>query len=90
MNINVRLNQILRDPIFTNDISLTERDIFFDRFCVEILPKINDQIKSFSIESVSLERILLASNYPNLCQLDIFIITEEAELYLNGKMLNID
>lgn len=52
MNINVRLNQILHDPIFTekinfrttNGISLTQSEIFFDRFCVEILPKMNDQI----------------------------------------------
>jgi hypothetical protein len=55
-----------------------------DRFCSEILPKIHHQIQWLSLESSSIERILLAANYPNLCQLDIFILTEEPQLHLNG------
>ena len=47
---------------------------------------IADQIKCFSVESTSLKRIVLAGNYPNLHQLDIFIINDEAELPFNGKI----
>ena len=92
MNINARFNRILRDSIFTNqinlrarnDLSLIQPERLFDRFCLEILPKIDDQIRWFSVESASLDRILLAGNYPNLHELDIFI-TDEAELHLTGN-----
>ncbi|CAF1213438.1 unnamed protein product [Rotaria sordida] len=41
-----------------------------DRFCLHILPKINEKIQWFDLESLSMERILLVTNYPNLCGLD--------------------
>lgn len=97
MNINARFNRILRDSVFTNqinliitnDLSLIQPERLFHRFFLEILPKIDDQIIRFGVESASLERILLAGNYPNLHHLDIFL-TEEVELHLTSKISNLD
>ncbi|CAF4365018.1 unnamed protein product, partial [Rotaria sordida] len=53
-----------------------------DRFCLQILPKINNKIKSFNLEISSMKRILLSANYPNLFELGIFNIEKEAALCL--------
>ncbi|CAF1439677.1 unnamed protein product [Adineta steineri] len=36
------------------------------RFCVEILPQIHDHIQIITLETTSIERILLAAQFPNL------------------------
>ncbi len=87
MNVNTRLNQIVHDPIFTTKITLTQPDILLDRFCSEILPKIHHKIKWLKLESASMERILLACDYPNLCQLDIFIIHKNPAIHFSGKKI---
>jgi hypothetical protein len=48
---------------------LSIADSILDRFCTSILPKIDYNIKSLILESESLERILLAADYPNLTEL---------------------
>ncbi|CAF4160796.1 unnamed protein product, partial [Rotaria sordida] len=91
MDVNTRLNQIVHDPTFTTKITLTKSDnlttvlpdIMLDRFCLQILPKICRSIKWLNLESSSMERILLAADYPNLRQLDIFINDQKCFLYLN-------
>ncbi|CAF1286725.1 unnamed protein product [Rotaria sordida] len=91
MDVNTRLNQIVHDPTFTTKITLTKSDnlttvlpdIMLDRFCLQILPKICHSIKWLNLESSSMERILLAADYPNLRQLDIFINDQKCFLYLN-------
>jgi len=56
MNINMRLNQILSDPVFTTQITLMKQnsstditsplsDKVLDRFCFQILPKIHEKIQ---------------------------------------------
>ncbi|CAF5001026.1 unnamed protein product, partial [Rotaria sp. Silwood1] len=90
MDVNTRLNQIVHDPTFTTKITLTKSadlttalpDIMLDRFCLQILPKIHHNIKWLNLESSSMERILLAANYPNLHQLDIFINDQKCFLHL--------
>ncbi|CAF4581714.1 unnamed protein product [Rotaria sp. Silwood2] len=78
IDANKRLDTIVKDSIFTNNLTLTTPfnglnqfpDTIIDRFCREILPKINTRIQSLSVESSTMERILLATNYPNLHRLD--------------------
>ncbi|CAF4143560.1 unnamed protein product, partial [Rotaria sordida] len=94
MDINKRLNQIVSDPIFTREITLMKQiapvkltsplpDTVLDRFCREILPKIHDKIQWLKLETLSMERILLAvNNYSNLRQLDIFIMNTETDMEL--------
>ncbi len=98
MGINMRLDQIIRDTIFTNQISLIKynslpdltsalSDIVLNRFYSQILPQIHHKIKWLSLETLSMERILLAADYPNLRQLDIFLMNEETDMDLfTGKI----
>ncbi|CAF1321536.1 unnamed protein product [Rotaria sordida] len=92
-DINMRLDQIIGDPIFTNEISLIKYnslanrtsalpDIVLDRFYFQILPKICHKIKCFTLETLSIERILLAAEYCNLNQLNIFCMNEEIDIQL--------
>jgi hypothetical protein len=94
MNINMRFNKIVRDPTFTSQIALMKQnsstnltsplsDIVLDRFCLKILPQIHEKIKWLKLETLSMERVLLAvNNYPNLHQLDIFIMNKNIDMQL--------
>ncbi|CAF3475243.1 unnamed protein product [Rotaria socialis] len=93
-----RLHIIAQDKIVTNilnfvsisstsDISsISNRKL--DRFCNEILPQIHRSVNCLVPESVSIERILLAAEYPNLTQLRIFNVKEEiVSRYFKGNEL---
>jgi hypothetical protein len=96
IGINKRLNTIAYDSIFTTHLILYFVDKFIyplpdpmlDRFCLQILPKIHHKIKWLNLESRSMERILLATNYPNLNRLGLYDIDVEKALSLfNSKLL---
>ncbi len=92
-NVNTQLNRIVNDSIFTTKITLmkstgltsTLPDTVLNRFCLEILPEIHQKIQWLNLESASMERILLAADYPNLRQLEIFIADEEPDIHFTGK-----
>lgn len=94
--VNARLDRILHDTMFTKKIALVEttscvkrlNEKILDRFCLEILPKIHDQVQWLSVDSSSIERIFLAAEYSNLKQLDIFITNKETNWRLTGKNSN--
>lgn len=80
---NQRLDMILQEKTFTTSLNFvlpTLYDSFFssiadsiiDRFCINILPKINYDIKSLTLESKSMERILRVVDYPNLTELKLY------------------
>jgi hypothetical protein len=85
IGLNTRFNTIINDTIFRKELTLTSfngsLDQFattkFDRFCVEILPKINDKIKWLNVESATMERILLSTYYPNLYALGLYDLDPE-------------
>ena len=54
-------------------------------FCSDTLPAIQHQIECLKVASTLMERILLAADYPNLSQLDIFIPHEKPILHFNGE-----
>ena len=94
MGSNTRLDRIIRDPCFTTEINLIELndddthghvEKRFDRFCLDILPEIHHLIKCLKVPSTSMERLLLAADYPNLSQLNIFMQDKEPILHLNGE-----
>jgi hypothetical protein len=97
MGVNQRLNRIVHDTIFTCDLCLLEylpdkktssplSDPILDRFCLKILPEIGDRIKTLYLERTSMERILHATNYPNLNKLSLCHIDSEAAMSLfDGK-----
>ncbi|CAF2984933.1 unnamed protein product, partial [Rotaria sp. Silwood2] len=41
-------------------------------FCINILPKINSDIKSLSLESRSMKRIIRVADYPNLTEFKLY------------------
>ncbi|CAF3738425.1 unnamed protein product [Rotaria sordida] len=57
-------------------------DPVLDRFCLQILPKIHCNIKWLNLESSSMTRILLATNYPILYGLGLYNIDVETALSL--------
>ena len=95
MGVHVRLDEIISDPIFTKCLTLMRLSMDnviyplarrkLDRFCSEILPRIGEQVKGINADGFSMERILLAGQYPNLSGLGIYNITEEAFHRVLGK-----
>ncbi|CAF1169275.1 unnamed protein product [Adineta steineri] len=83
---NQRLHMIVKEKTFTNTLTfvlatitddiLSVDDSIVDRFCINILPKIDYNIKSLILESQSMERILLAANYPNLTELKLYNVND--------------
>ncbi|CAF4377732.1 unnamed protein product, partial [Adineta steineri] len=85
LGVNKRLDSIVLDPIFTRKLTIRRSfnglnqlfDTVIDRFCLEILLKIHHKIEWIDVESSSLERILLLTNYPNLNGLGLYDLTAE-------------
>ncbi|CAF3258015.1 unnamed protein product [Rotaria sp. Silwood2] len=101
IGVNKRLNKVLHDSIFTRRLSLLSHfsnDIFYqltdpmlNRFCLQILPQIHDKIEWLDLDSFSMERILRATNYPNLYRLGLFNIEAEMAVHLfSGKIFDLD
>ncbi|CAF2401317.1 unnamed protein product [Rotaria sp. Silwood2] len=99
MNINnQRLHSITQDQIFTNSLNFVPilqstdeissiSDSILDRFCVDILPRIHENVKSLTVESVSMKCILGAGNYPNLTELKLYNFNKAiVSRYFMGKI----
>jgi hypothetical protein len=97
IGVNKRLDEIAHDSMFTNSLTLFGSllcdnisplpDLMLDRFCSQILPDIHHNIRWLELESLSMERILLSTNYPNLFGLGIYNIEKQAALNLfTGKI----
>ncbi|CAF1226607.1 unnamed protein product [Rotaria sordida] len=81
IGVNKRLSTITNDSIFTSHLTLTYfsddfhyplPDPMVDRFCSKILHEIHHKIKWLNLESTSIQRILRATNYPNLYGLGLY------------------
>ncbi|CAF4881718.1 unnamed protein product [Rotaria sp. Silwood1] len=104
IGVNKQLNTILHDPIFTSHLTLMRcfsddsidslPDPILDRFCLQILHEIHYKIQWLNLESSSMKRILLATNYPTLFGLGLYDIEIETALSLFIvpliEILNID
>ncbi|CAF1050214.1 unnamed protein product [Rotaria magnacalcarata] len=87
INVNKRLTTIVNDSNFTKYLTLrtfSSNGLLYeftrtilDRFCLKILPKIHDKIEFLSLESSSMKRILLLTNYPNLYEIGLYDIATE-------------
>ena len=96
INVNERIKRIVHDSIFTSRMTLLHYfskdyiyplpDPILDRFCSYILPSIHHQVKWLNLESSTMERILLSTNYPNLYGLGLYHISSDTALRLfTGK-----
>ena len=97
---NQRLHTIVQDRMFTNNLNFTTMssnddvcsisDAILHRFCLNTLPRIQQRVESLVLESSSVERILLAADYPNLTQLKLFNFNQEIfSRYFTGKISQI-
>ncbi|CAF4149300.1 unnamed protein product, partial [Rotaria magnacalcarata] len=62
---------------FTNGSKYPLPNPMLDRFCFKILPEIHHKIRWLKLKSLSMKRILLATNYPNLYGLGLYELAEE-------------
>ena len=96
MCVNRRLHTIVCDAMFTSHLTLMKRlfddsvhplsNSILDRFCSQILPEIHCRIKWLDLEPSSMDRIFLATDYPNLYGLGLFDISiERAVSLFTGK-----
>lgn len=97
MGINRQLDRILFDSIFTDCLTLTTNSFnghiysldnqILDRLCRDIIPKIHEKIQYITVDSLSMERILLVGDYPNLHKVCLVSMEEETLRHLfNGKI----
>ncbi|CAF1483728.1 unnamed protein product [Rotaria sordida] len=90
---NERLDSITREEIFSYTLNFTSSvhdntiiDSMLGRFCNYILPRIHYNVKRLIVEPASMERILLATSYPNLTELKIFNFQRDSSLhYFTGN-----
>ena len=93
---NRRFDMIVQAETFTHTLNFmlttSSDDILsiagprLDRFCIKILPQIGHHVKSLVLEFESMERILLAADYPNLTKLKIFNFDDQiVTRYFTGK-----
>ncbi|CAF2096269.1 unnamed protein product [Rotaria magnacalcarata] len=96
IGVNQRLNTIANDSIFASylplfvfldDFTSPLPDSILNRFCSYILLEVHHKIKWLDLESTSMERILLATNYPYLCGLGLygFDLEKALSLFTNGS-----
>ncbi|CAF3237710.1 unnamed protein product [Rotaria socialis] len=81
VGINKRIDKILCDPTITGRLTLMRNsanghihpldNVILDRFCSQTLPQIHHHIQWLNLESLTMERILGAAEYPNLCRLGL-------------------
>jgi hypothetical protein len=95
---NQRLDRLVKEETFTRTLNfvittstkdiLSIADSMLDRFCVNILPKIDYNVKCLILETGSLERILRAATFPNLTELKFFNCNEKiVSRYFTGKKI---
>lgn len=95
---NQRLDQLVQVETFTKILNFvmttsTEEicsidDFLLDRFCVDILPRIDSNVRSLILEARSMERILHATTFSNLTQLKVFNFDEKVLThYFSGRII---
>jgi hypothetical protein len=100
VDVNQRLDQLILDPLYSRHLDFTEKsstgcvcpmvELVLDRICEKVLPRIHLNVKKLTVEPLSMERILLASKYPELHSLSL-VNFEHASLlhHLRGIQLNL-
>ncbi|CAF2804072.1 unnamed protein product [Rotaria sp. Silwood2] len=89
---NEHLNSLAQEKIFSNILNFVPIDNVssidrhkIDRFCIDILAKIRQNVECFILEPVSMKRILLAADYPNLTELKLFNFDKVALNYFTNE-----
>jgi hypothetical protein len=86
---NNRLDFLAQEEQFTNTLNLVLSDqMIFNRFSIDILPRIHQNVTDLTLESPSMRCILPAGNYPNLTHLKLYKFDQNTALeYFQSKYL---
>ncbi|CAF5101195.1 unnamed protein product, partial [Rotaria magnacalcarata] len=81
IGVNERLDRLARDISFTRSIDLvtilsnednpSKTSSILNRFCFDILPRIQHNIECLTLDPLSIDRVLRIGNYPKLDQLTL-------------------
>jgi hypothetical protein len=96
LGVNKRLDKMARtfdntkfidfSTILSNGSFSSIDDIKLNRFCYDILPQIRHNVVALSLELLSMERVLLTCDYPNLNTISFMTFLPNIVLrYLTGK-----
>ena len=81
-----QLDLLVQSEMFTNTLNFVSsdsdmiysiNDFILDRFCFDKLPRIPYNVRYLIVESINMERVSFAGEYPNLIKLKIFNFNEE-------------
>lgn len=95
---NQRLDELVQDETFTKILNFVMKtstedicsidELLLDRFCVDILPRIDSNVRSLIVEGRFMERILHATTFSNLTQLKVFNFDEKTlSEYFSGRII---
>ena len=76
--VYTRSIELIKPNSKDGNCSLT--DPILDRFCLPILPRIHELVECLTLESISMERILSAGDYPHLRKLTLVKVEQEFAL----------
>ncbi|CAF5205071.1 unnamed protein product [Rotaria magnacalcarata] len=83
IGVNKKLDRLAQDINFTRSIDLvriisneknsssSRTNSILDRFCFDILPRIQHNIECLTLDSLSIDRVLRIGNYPKLNKLNL-------------------
>lgn len=87
IGVNKQLDRVARDVTFTrsldfaghvfNEAKEANAHTIFERFCSEILPRIQHLVQSLTVHPQSIDRVLSAGSYPQLRQLIILNVRND-------------
>jgi hypothetical protein len=97
VGIHQKLDKVACDINFTkaidlttvssNDTSDSKLNVVVDRFCTYILPRIQNNLESLSVQASLLPCILYARNYPNLRKLTLLDLEMDMASHIFNSML---
>ena len=81
IGVNKKLDKLVRDITFTRSIDLvtilsnkgddSRPKSILDRFCFDIIPRIQHNIEFLILDPLSMDRVFRIGNYPKLCRLTL-------------------
>jgi hypothetical protein len=96
MNVNQKLDKLAQDATFTRSVDLvtitsnehnnSKKKSILDRFCFDILPRIQHNIECLALDSLSVDRVLCIGSYPKLYKINLNLPLETARLIFNGML----
>ncbi len=97
IGVNEKLDRLARDITFTQSIDLvrissnehnhSKTKSILNRFCIDILPRIQHNIECLTLDSLSIDRVLRIENYPKLHKITLVNLSlEMASRIFNGML----